>query len=229
MFRCLRSCWCYLSLLVAVSLVGCSGSSSDELQPEVAFESATDGATSEVRIEKLETGLEVFEWLSAEVHAFKYSNGAVKFWLELEKDGEKQKLFGDWFDKMTHDGEKVTEGGFVWVREQIMDDPSKETWRIGYKVVRDSASQFPESRSSGSVVVQLWDKSVPAVKSAYRSQQGGGHVPSTLPLDREFPLYTITGSMNEEGGGEHEEYVIRVMCKAVTQKDQADKSENPAN
>ena len=242
MIRCQRSCWYCLGLLVAVSLVGCSGSSSDDV------ESSTNETTTEIRVERLETAEGLFAVVGQEASVWKYSGSDMEFWIELEKDGKKEEIIrGEFlpFQEVAAPGpNQQIEGHFIWLREDAEED-GKENWRVGLqrRLVEkksqnaDFSSPLVEGKDSVGKTdsdvwaanfakpVQLWKKRKPGEKGTY----GGGSwvIPSPLPLDEEFCIETRVESRGEEGEDRYQHHVIRVMCKVNTQKEKTEKSKSP--
>jgi hypothetical protein len=195
------------------------------------------GLPSGVRVEELESGEALFEVVGQEALVLKYSGGDVKFWVELETDGKKQKhgeklqAFG--FDNKAPDPSQLVEGYFVWLRAKAYDDPEtgiwtgKERWTMGVSralvSTESSGVRVASPLVQGEVVRSKEDRDSSVTNSSFPVQVWKGHgsrnsrsvrtsIPTPLPPDREVCLKTITEE-SKEGEEIVDHHVIRVMCK----------------
>lgn len=170
-------------------------------------------AAAGVRVEELTSAEEVFKLAGQEALVLKYSGGDMRFWIELQSDGKRQKLghleggsgpFGSEPAK-TPGQNQIVEGYLIWVRGEP-DDEGTERWAVALRrdlvaaessaiqvsspLAQASVSQSKENRESYSLrslcSVRVWEGNVGGRSSSYSK-----HIPNPLPTNREVCLMEI--------------------------------------
>jgi hypothetical protein len=137
---------------------------------------SSTGVPVGIRLEELKSAEEMFVLASQEAVVLKYSGGDVMFWVEIESQGEKQKMGDDvgmGGDQNQLGTDQTVEGYFVWVRSKP-DDEGRETWTIGRRrdLVTAQASGVQVSTPLAQAsVVQSGEHRLGTSESFYRPVQ----------------------------------------------------------
>ena len=194
-----------------------------------------------VLVEKWGSGEMLLGMLGQNALVYKYTGGVVEFWLELDSGGETQdfsdQMKGEsWLDA---DSNHPIEGYFIWVRGEA-DDSGHENWQVTFNQSDhlDLHLEPPlprlvsqSRRRNETFSVQVWKRKKPEDFKPSNFEMSDGVYPISILKDREYRIMQITEQRELDGDEKsrevYEEIVIRVMCKAASNKRKTEKGETP--
>jgi hypothetical protein len=209
----------------------------------MSLRSSSPAARPGIQIEELTSAEELLATAGIKAVVLKYSGGDVEFWIEIESQGKKTKegSFGPTHVENVKPAgpNQIVEGYYLLLRTPD-DVPGRETWRMAYQrdlvadqpsrvqvstpVIQMNASQAGrQSHKESSVkALQLWEDA-----NTERAETTVNSIRSPLPPGETVSVAEIKGKQ-KKGGQFTEVFKIRVMCKAVSEKEGAVDNEKTA-